>query len=130
MKKWKVLVGFLMVSVFVLTGCADENEATASFYLDEISGITSDDDETPYMYMVNPSYDENQVIVFRERVTMDRNAARAEEMYELDSATITDDEIVIEYNGKKETFKRLSESVAENEDKVQYQLISVSEPIE
>ena len=39
--------------------------------------------------------------------------------YEADN--FTEDEIIIEYNGQTEIFERLSSSVVQNEDRIQYE---------
>ena len=41
--------------------------------------------------------------------------------YELENANVTDEEIIIQFNGEEHHFERVSESVAENEDGIQYQ---------
>ena len=44
--------------------------------------------------------------------------------YEIENADVTDKEIVIEFNGEKHEFNRLSESIAETKDGIEYQYIS------
>ena len=41
--------------------------------------------------------------------------------YELENVTVTDAEIIIQFNEEEHNFARLSESIAENEVGVQYQ---------
>lgn len=120
MKHLKNIFAFILVSLLFLVGCAAE-EAFESFTLEYVGLMDGDDTETPYLYLVNPETASNQVAIFRnERVDATTSSSAVEE-FELDYVTVTDEEIVLEYEGQVETFERLSESVVRSEDNVQYQ---------
>ncbi len=121
----KILLFFSLGSL-VMAGCSTE-EAFESFTLSDIGTVSLDDAETPIRYMVSPSRAEDQVIILRNERANEMEIGINEETYDLEKVTVTDKEIVIEYEGQTETFERLSESVVQNEDRVQYQYRSTSE---
>lgn len=120
MKKRKLVFAFLILGLFVLVGCSTE-EATPTFTLQELASVQWDDEETPTMYIVNPEMGRDQIIIYQNEQVSDVIFGQKETTYDLENATITDDEIVIEYDGKTKTFERLSSSVVQNEDRLQYQ---------
>lgn len=113
------------MGLMILVGCSAEEEFE-SFSLMEISGIEWEDEETPTNYMVNYPDRQGQVMILRNEMISEAEFSKSEGFYDLDHVSVTDGEIVIEYEGKVDTFKRLSESVVENEDKVRYQYIGAS----
>ena len=127
MKRIKVLFAILFMSIFILVGCSTE-EATPNFHLSAIWGIESDDEETPTMYTVNGT--NNELTLFKNEVISEVEFGFTREEHELENATVTDEEITIEYDGQVVSLERVSESVAETENNVQYQYTDLSEPIE
>lgn len=120
MKRIGLLLMTFLVALLVLVGCSNEEELP-SFFLSEIGSLPLEETETPIHYFVNQPRARDQVIIIRNEVVSPHNYSTSEEMYDLDDVTVTDEEIIIEYEGEAATFNRLSESVAENEDKVRYQ---------
>lgn len=125
MKRSGKYIVVIFVGLMVLVGCSAEEEFE-SFSLMEISGIEWEDEETPTNYMVNYPDRQGQVMILRNEMISEAEFSKSEGFYDLDHVSVTDGEIVIEYEGKVDTFKRLSESVVENEDKVRYQYIGAS----
>ena len=126
MKKTKLVLTFFILGLFVLAGCSTE-EATPSFILQELMSVQWDDEETPVTYIVNPDEARDKILIYRNEMISETIFDRREETYDLDAVTVTDDEIVIEYDGKTEKFERLSSSVAQNEERQQYQYSGLSE---
>lgn len=126
MKKIKLVLTFFILGLFALVGCSTE-EATPSFILLELMSVQWDDEETPITYIVNPDEARDKIIIYRNEMISETIFDRTEETYNLDAVTVTDDEIVIEYDGKTETFERLSSSVVQNEERQQYEYIGLSE---
>lgn len=126
MKKKKLVLTFFILGSFLLAGCSNE-EATPSFILKELASVQWDDEETPVTYVVNPDEARDKIYVYRNEMVSETVFDRTEEIYDLDAATVTDDEIVIEYDGKTETFERLSSSVVQNEERQQYEYSGLSE---
>ena len=126
MKKTKLVLTFFILGLFLLAGCSTE-EATPSFILKELASVQWDDEETPVTYVVNPDEARDKIFVYRNEMVSETVFDRTEEIYDLDAATVTDDEIVIEYDGKTETFERLSSSVVQNEERQQYEYSGLSE---
>lgn len=124
----KVLSIFILSTLFLL-GCGNNDEEFESFTLQELGMLPLEDTETPTLYIVNADEAENQVTIFKNEV-IDIGYSSVQEVYEIDNILVTEDEITIEYNGQVETFTRLSGTVAENDDKVQYQYTDLTEPIE
>lgn len=122
MKRLKYVLLLLTVGLLILAGCSDEEEFPM-FSLSEVGSLPLEETETPIHYFVNPSRARDQVIIARNEVVSPHNFSMSEEMYDLDHVTITDEEIILEYEGQMVTFTRLSESVVENEDKVRYQYL-------
>ena len=120
MKKIIVRLAVLMVGLFLLTGCSTE-EVTPSFILRELAAVQWDDEETPVNYTVNPKEARDQIYIYKNEMISPTVFGQSEESFSLDKATVTDDEITIEYDGKIETFERLSSSVVQNEDRIQYE---------
>ena len=120
MRKIKLVLMFLILGFFVLIGCSTE-EVTPSFTLQELASVQLNDEETPTMYVVNPDKMRNQMIVYRNEIINETAFGKTETIYDLENVTVIDDEIVIEYDGKTETFERLSSSVVQNEDRIQYE---------
>ena len=125
MKRLGKYIVVIFVGLMVLVGCSAEEEFE-SFSLMEISGIEWEDEETPTNYMVNYPDRQGQVMILRNEMISEAEFSKSEGFYDLDHVSVTDEEIIIEYEGKIDTFKRLSESVVENEDKVRYQYIGAS----
>ena len=125
MKRLGKYIVVIFVGLMVLVGCSAEEEFE-SFSLMEISGIEWEDEETPTNYMVNYPDRQGQVMILRNEMISEAEFSKSEGFYDLDHVSVTDKEIIIEYEGKIDTFKRLSESVVENEDKVRYQYIGAS----
>lgn len=111
---------FFSLGLLVMVGCSTE-EAFESFSLEYVGILDGEDTETPYLYVVNLETAENRLAIFRNEIVDATTLSTGVEEFELDNVTVTDDEIVIEYDGQVETFERLSESVVRNEDNVQYQ---------
>lgn len=130
MKRFQKILSILILSVLFLLGCENSEEEFASFTLQEIGMLKLEDTETPRTYIVNSAEAENQVITIKNNEMNEQATSGVTETYDLENATVTEDEITIEYNGRVETFKRLSESVAENDDNIQYQYTDLSEPLE
>lgn len=126
MKKIKLVLTFFILGLFVLVGCSTE-EANPSFILTELASVQWDDEETPITYVVNPDEAIDKIFVYRNEMVSETFFDRTEEIYDLDAATVTDDEIIIEYDGKTETFERLSSSVVQNEERQQYEYSGLSE---
>ena len=120
MKKIIVRLAVLMVGLFLLTGCSTE-EVTPSFILRELAAVQWDDEETPVTYTVNPKEARDQIYIYKNEMISPTVFGQSEESFSLDKATVTDDEITIEYDGKIETFERLTPSVVQNEDRIQYE---------
>ena len=120
MKKIIVRLAVLMVGLFLLTGCSTE-EVTPSFILREMAAVQWDDEETPVTYTVNPDEARDHIYIYKNEMISPTVFGQSEESFSLDKATVTDDEITIEYDGKIETFERLSSSVVQNEDRIQYE---------
>ena len=120
MKKIIVRLAVLMVGLFLLTGCSTE-EVTPSFILRELAAVQCDDEETPVTYTVNPEEARDHIYIYKNEMISPTVFGQSEESFSLDKATVTDDEITIEYDGKIETFERLSSSVVQNEDRIQYE---------
>lgn len=127
-KKVSKLFTVFFISLFILVGCATEE--VESFSLHALLDVHHEDEETPKIYIVNHEEAKDQVILLKNEWVSEFETKTIEERYDLENATVTEDEITIEYDGQVETFKRLSESVAENEDKFQYEYINTSEPVE
>ena len=104
MKKIKLVLLFLILGFFVLIGCSTEEE-TPSFSLRELASVALD----------------NEVRIYRNEVKSENNFSQKETIYDLDAVSVTEDEIIIEYNGQTEIFERLSSSVVQNEDRIQYE---------
>lgn len=120
MRRIAKVFSILIVGLFVLTGCGGEEEFE-SFSLHVTSDMDPNDEETPASYTVNHPEAKDQVVLIRSEKISPTKFDRSEERFDLENVTVTDEEITIEYDGQTETFSRLSESVAENEDGVWYQ---------
>ena len=120
MKKIKLVLLFLILGFFVLIGCSTE-EVTPSFSLRELASVALDNEEIPVMYIVNTDGTKNEVRIYRNEVKSENNFSQKETIYDLDAVSVTEDEIIIEYNGQTEIFERLSSSVVQNEDRIQYE---------
>lgn len=127
MRRIKTLFTVLVISLFILVGCTTEEVESFSLYA--LLDLHHEDEVTPKIYIVNHEEARNQVVLLKNEWVSEFETKTIEERYDLESATVTDEEITIEYDGQVETFKRLSESVAENEDKFQYEYINTSEPV-
>lgn len=124
MKKIKILLMTLALGLLVLVGCTNEAEMP-SFLLNELGTISLEDTETPIRYDINQNRAQDQVIISRNEEVSPYNFSRSEEIYDLEDVTVTEEEIIIEYEGQVETFIRLSESVVEAANKVRYQYIGL-----
>jgi len=114
----------LLAGIFLLTGCALEDETSEdflSFTLVEMGTVSAEDEETPVLYIVDPEEAKDQVVIFRNERVDEMTFTETEEQYDLEDVTVTKDEIILTYDGQEDHFKRLSSSVVENEDKVQYE---------
>lgn len=113
---------FLMLTagLFILVGCAAEEEF-ASFSLNAFSGMDSTDEETPNTYIVNHPEAKDQIVILRNEKISAVEFGIAEERFDLENVSVTDEEITIEYDGQVDTFSRLSESVVENEEGIWYE---------
>lgn len=125
MKRLGKYIVVIFVGLMVLVGCSAEEEFE-SFSLTYNGVIDAEDTETPRLYIVNHETASNQVIIIRNEQMGLNVPSGNEEAYDLENVEVSDEEIIIEYEGQIETFKRLSESVVENEDKVRYQYIDAS----
>lgn len=117
--KW---LSILIVGFFIFTGCAineESNEMNVEvFSLRELMpGLNEDED--PTLYLVAPEEEPDKVGIYTS-VMVNGVGESIEEIYDLEGVTVTDDEIIIQYEGQKDHFERLSESVAENENSIQY----------
>ena len=126
MKKIKLVLLFLILGVFVLIGCSTE-EVTPSFSLRELASVALDNEDIPVMYIVNTDGTKNEVRIYRNEVKSENNFSQKETIYDLDAVSVTEDEIIIEYNGQTEIFERLSSSVVQNEDRIQYEYLGPPE---
>ena len=115
----KKILSFIVL--LFLTGCALENESSQdevpNFTLQELGVIPLEDEENPTLYRVA----EGEVTIFRNDVMDVAVIGQSEETYELEDVVITEDEIIVTYEGEEDRFKWLSSSVVENENKIQYQ---------
>lgn len=127
MKRFQKILSILILSVLFLMGCGNTEEEFASFTLQEIGLLKLEDTEMPRTYIVNADEAENQVVMIKNNEMNGQATSGVTETYDLENATVTEDEITIEYNGQVEKFTRLSGTVAENDDKVQYQYTDLSE---
>ena len=107
MKKIKLVLLFLILGFFVLIGCSTE-EVTPSFSLRELASVALDNEDIPVMYIVNTDGTKNEVRIYRNEVKSENNFSQKETIYDLDAVSVTEDEIIIEYNGQTEIFERLS----------------------
>lgn len=118
----KLLFTLGIIGLFFLVGCNNLNETnsnTESFTLSRIEPMESDA-ENPELYIVAPEEDQDKVILFVP--VLGENIGTSDKIeYELENVTVTDAEIIIQFNEEEHNFARLSESIAENEVGVQYQ---------
>ena len=121
-KSIKLLLSLGIIGLLFLVGCdnsAGTDSSIESFSLTRLQSSESDA-ENPDRYIVAPKEAQDKVILFVP--ALGENIGTKEKIeYELENATVTDDEIIIQFNGEKHHFDRLSESVAENEVGIQYQ---------
>lgn len=82
--------------------------------------MPAEDEVNPRLYIVAPETDEDKVGIYRNDLGEGFSIGQNEEIHDLESVAITDEEIIIEYNGQKDRFERLSESVAMNENNIRY----------
>lgn len=120
------------MGIFILSGCAVENESAEegfdSFILQSISGeVDLFDTEIPTLYNVAPETDKEKVQIMMNLPEDEVTHGTEQLEYDLEEVTVTGEEIVIQYDGKEEVFERLSGTVAENEDGVQYQYFAKEE---
>lgn len=121
-KSIKLLLSLGIIGLLFLGGCSNftgTNSGIESFSLTRLESSESDA-ENPDRYIVAPEEKQDKIILFVPALG-EKIGTNEQIEYELESATVTDDEIIIQFNGEKHHFDRLSESVAENEVGIQYQ---------
>ncbi len=122
----KVVITLLVASLLLLTGCAIEegrsgnDEGFDSFSLNSID-LKWEDTENPSFYIVAPNEEPDKVIFYKNVLVEEAVQESEEFQYELEEVLVTDEEILIQYEGQEERFERLSQTVAENENGVRYQ---------
>lgn len=119
-KKVRLFLSILVISLFILVGCSQKEEFD-SFSLEQIDQINLEDTENPTMYIVSPDQAIDEVTVIRNQVIDAVTSGSEIVEYELKETSVTDDEIVIKYEGEEDTFGRISSTVAVNENGIQYQ---------
>lgn len=114
-----------IIGLIFLAGCNNftgTDSSSESFSLTRLQTAESDA-ENPDRYIVAPEEEPNKIILFVP--ALGENIGTNEQIeYELESATVTDDKIIIQFDDDEHHFDRLSESVAENEVGIQYQYSS------
>ena len=114
-----------IIGLIFLAGCNNftgTDSSSESFSLTRLQTSESDA-ENPNRYIVAPEEEPNKIILFVP--ALGENIGTNEQIeYELESATVTDDKIIIQFDDDEHHFDRLSESVAENEVGIQYQYSS------
>lgn len=114
-----------IIGLIFLAGCNNftgTDSSSESFSLTRLQTSESDA-ENPDRYIVAPEEEPNKIILFVP--ALGENIGTNEQIeYELESATVTDDKIIIQFDDDEHHFDRLSESVAENEVGIQYQYSS------
>lgn len=110
-----------IIGLIFLAGCNNftgTDSSSESFSLTRLQTAESDA-ENPDRYIVAPEEEPNKIILFVP--ALGENIGTNEQIeYELESATVTDDKIIIQFDDDEHHFDRLSESVAENEVGIQY----------
>lgn len=118
-KKLKI---FLFTILLVIMGCSNAQQIQ-SFSLNEIPS-NARSEEPSLLYLVAPEGDENKVVIFTSTISETRVEATPPVTYDLENAEVNDEEVIIEFNDQIHVFERLSKSIVEDTEGVQYQFYS------
>lgn len=113
-----LLVGLMLGSLFL--GACSSEEAIGFVFLTRV-GFESDH-EIPQHYMVNPPGYEGKIQVHYPYDTY-TDTAPYYERYDLEVVTITDEEIILEYDNDALYFERISPTIAVSEDGLWYEFV-------
>lgn len=123
--KKKFIFTLILIGLTILTGCAIENENTEnvfkSFTLNEIGMMPGEDEINPVLYVVAPEEAEDKVLIVRNQEVEPYSDPPPPEEYALEEVIVNEEEIIIKYEGQEDRFERQSESIAINENGIQYQ---------
>jgi hypothetical protein len=106
-------------TLFVLVGCGSEEEFE-SFTLEAID-LSWEDEINPTWYFVDQPDTQGKVLIMQHDLSEPGVIGSTQSEYELEHTSVTEDEITISFEDQTHRFERLSQTVAENEDKVRYQ---------
>lgn len=107
----------MLVGLFALIGCGNQ-EDIPSFSLFEIHRpATVEGDTTNYTV----SGEERKVTVVVSQISLTKSDPIPPAEYSVERAEVTDDQIILEFNDETLVFERLSSTIAENSEGVQYQ---------
>lgn len=116
-----ILFMVLLTNILVLSACASDQENFDSFSLEVVGLHGSEKEGSPYLYIVNPEEAPGEIGTSTSIEVSSGHFESEYESYDLESTSVADEEIRIEFNGETLIFKRLSQSVVEDKYKVQYQ---------
>lgn len=119
MKRLMNLVVILFLSILFLVAYSSE-KAIGYFYLTRV-GIDSDH-EIPQTYMINTPGYEDKINVHYPYDTYTATDGYFE-TYDIESVTITDEEIILEYNNDTLHFERTSPTIAVSKDGLWYEFV-------
>lgn len=113
---------FLLMVLCIISGCSTTNESDFDRFSLEILGLYGSEEEgSPYLYIVNPREAPSQVRLATQEMETHGVVNTVYEIFDLEGTTVTDEKIIIAFNGEELNFTRLSDSVVINENNIRYQ---------
>lgn len=118
--KKKIITSFVLLSIILLTGCSKFSNVDG-FHLMRLEDF-HEDFENPSRYSVSLKDNKDKVFVYTPDIG-EKVSEMKEQKYDLEEVKVTDEEIVIIIEGKEHYFTRLSSSIVEDKNNIQYEYV-------